>query len=189
MNPFETVCRPGKIDRKNVFVKIRFDGRELSITGVIAPTRRGDADCCGQITDELSEITDFGPGWDAKMVKRLQAIWERWHLNGMRAGTKRQQKILEANADKLTGFINRYGQALEILEDAGAQPDRELPGINQYVRRLKEIRPDEPVRELIRQAHETGYSYGSQWLFEPVPEKVQRWLFECPETDIEPAWV
>ena len=34
-----------------------------------------------------------------------------------------------------------------------------------------------------------GYKYGSNWLYEEVPEDVIQWLQDLPDTDQEPAWV
>jgi hypothetical protein len=34
-----------------------------------------------------------------------------------------------------------------------------------------------------------GYKYGTQWLTKEVPQGVIEWLFNLPETDMEPAWV
>lgn len=34
-----------------------------------------------------------------------------------------------------------------------------------------------------------GYKYGSQWLYEEVPQDVIDWLFALPNADKKPAWV
>lgn len=77
----------------SVYVKIKYrvDGR-LSITGVHGPTSDGNAwGLCGQITDTLREIAEYGEGWDAASVSRLAEIWDCWHLNDMRAYCEHQR--------------------------------------------------------------------------------------------------
>lgn len=34
-----------------------------------------------------------------------------------------------------------------------------------------------------------GYKYGHSWLTEEVPQDVIDWLFNLPESPVEPAWV
>lgn len=52
------------------------------------------------------------------------------------------------------------------------------------------LRPDEhPEGLLCRPCPECGYKYGSEWKREEVPESVLRFLYECPEAAITPAWV
>jgi len=34
-----------------------------------------------------------------------------------------------------------------------------------------------------------GYKYGTSWKKEEVPEEIIKWLFDLPETKVQPAWV
>lgn len=36
---------------------------------------------------------------------------------------------------------------------------------------------------------DNGYSYGSKWLYEPVPEDVLAYLKNLPDTTVTPAWI
>lgn len=177
---FERVCRLGAVRIGNrdadVFVKITHENGRLSMSGVEGPLRNGDAlGGCGQIGMSLrpEQFVSFADGWDAESVARLLAVWERWHLSDMRAGTPKQEEYLrtrgEAEADPLyreaphafaakMGFASYYDMACKWLEEAGLQPD-------------------------------DGYRYGSRWLREEVPADVLEWLAALPETDKQPAWV
>lgn len=68
-------------------------GPKLSFTGVVGPTGDGDAfGSCGQIVDCLAEVRpNEAEGWTAALVAELRAMWERWHLNDMRAGCEHQR--------------------------------------------------------------------------------------------------
>jgi hypothetical protein len=88
------------VDRRGterpVFVKVNWDGRRLSITGVEGP--RNDGNCyggCGQIRLDESRPAR---GWHAEDVSRLRQVWERWHLNDMRAGCAHQREANWNNA-------------------------------------------------------------------------------------------
>jgi hypothetical protein len=78
-----------------VFVEVKYsnDGR-LSMTGVVGPRSNGDcAGSCGQINmgmkvDELR----LAPGWTGGQLQRLFEVWDRWHLNDMRAGCEHQRE-------------------------------------------------------------------------------------------------
>lgn len=92
------ILNPGKVPLftnvlSSVFVKVeRRDDGQLSIIGVIGPKKNGDClGSCGQIVDELSEITEFSEEWDVSKVARLAELWNRWHLNNMRPGCPHQR--------------------------------------------------------------------------------------------------
>ena len=70
----------------NAFCKISLDesGR-LSITGVVGPMSSGNAKgSCGQCIDEIQQGTPTEE-WTAEMLQKFCEVWDRWHLNYMRA--------------------------------------------------------------------------------------------------------
>lgn len=145
-------------DLVDVWVKVEMNdqrnpqhGPELSISSVVGPKPNGDAwGGSGQCRD--LNIVSYADGWDADMVASLLAIWERWHLNGMQAGSPAQRQWLRDNPAEFPGYpIDHYSWTKARLVAAGLQPD-----------------PD------------TGYSYGSSWLYEPVPNDVITWLRGLP---------
>ena len=102
------------------------------------------------------------------MLRKFFAVWERWHLNDLTAGSPAQEEFLRTHAAEWetykanAGSIpSHYTWACKVLATAGLHPD---PGHN-------------------------GYRYGSAWLKEEVPEDVLAWLRALPDTDVMPAWV
>lgn len=79
--------------RVNVSIEIRLtdqpQGQRLSITGTA--TGPGRYEAAGQCLDEIRKVTQFAPGWDAARRDALLDIWERWHLNDMRAECEHQR--------------------------------------------------------------------------------------------------
>jgi hypothetical protein len=94
MEPFKKVVNPGKTNYGQLFVTISYtNGGRLSITGVEGPRANGDAfGTCGQCTDALKRIETYSEGWNASLADDLYVIWERWHLNDMRAGCEHQRR-------------------------------------------------------------------------------------------------
>lgn len=87
------VINPGSNKNGNVFCKISIVNGKLSIVGVEGPKSNGNCKgSCGQI-DPL-KIDNFKPLWNQELVDKLNVIWDRWHLNDMRAGTILQEKAI-----------------------------------------------------------------------------------------------
>lgn len=131
-----------------VFVEVEWDGKRLSFRGVEGP--RSNGHCwggAGQIDLLDAEPVSYSSGWDADKVKLLAGLWERWHLNDMRAGTPRQEAYLrDPQVRRDIRNDSRYDPSpfratLRALEAAGLQPD-------------------------------DGYSYGSKCMTEAVPDEV-----------------
>ena len=71
----------------------------------------------GQGTDYVLE--HFGT---APYVRELCAIWRRWHLNGMRPGTRPQFLALSVHAQELKGAADHFGAAEALLTELGLNP-------------------------------------------------------------------
>jgi hypothetical protein len=169
---FTRIVHPGSSDETGrLFIKIEWrphcdmnhDKRSrLSITGVEGPKANGNArGGCGQIVMSGLHVDTYNTqeGWTTAMLNRLAVVWDRWHLNDMRAGTPAQMQWLREREHEYPGYpIDHYTWAKEGLAAAGLQPDN-------------------------------GYSYGSAWLHEEVPDDVLTWLRDLPETNAHPAWV
>jgi hypothetical protein len=74
-----------------------------------------------------------------KDIERLVEIWEKYHLNDLQAGSKRQNKIIEEWLEKGNKFSHE--EVGKVLREAGVHFDN-------------------------------GYTYGSQWLYQPIPDSV-----------------
>ena len=77
--------------RYHVFVEIEYNNKGLSITGEETTKNKKYFRSRGQITLDPNEI-EFAPGWNKEKVERLENIWNKWHLNDMRAGCEHQRK-------------------------------------------------------------------------------------------------
>lgn len=92
---------------------------ELSIVGEVWRPDRRDINQGGQCVETIREHRP-----DDKDVQRLCDIWERWHLNGMMAGTRPQRDAVE---EWMEGREERYDFAAaqdhllerELLTDRG----------------------------------------------------------------------
>lgn len=183
--PFTRVLLPGRIPttgagtRGDVFVTVKWsdDGR-LSITAVEGPDQHGNAaGGAGQCRDALERIGKYRPGWDAATVARLRDVWERWHLNDMRAGCEHQRAAgwsdRPIDPDKPT---DSYG----IHFEGQQSPSWNLLGW---------VRPDEhPGGLLTRECEECGYRYGTAWVREDVPADVVEWLRDLPQAERKHPW-
>lgn len=57
--------------------------------------RRGNPSSAGQMIDEIVDVTKPAAGWTLDEIAELRALWERWHLNLMRAGCAHQTVVWE----------------------------------------------------------------------------------------------
>lgn len=138
---------PGKVagdafSRKNCEAEVTWtlkNGR-FAMSGGIWEANKRDYIACGQIVDE---VADYFPE-DIKL-QRMRAIWQRWHLNDMQAGSKSQMDWLRANPIPEGEYRypkSYYGVASSRLAGAGLNPDAD------------------------------GYRYGHAWKMEELPAEV-----------------
>lgn len=154
------VVRIGVGPYGSVFCRITFQGGSLSITGVEGPMRNGDAKgSSGQIVMSPWEVEEYAPGWNSEKEKQFREVWERWHLNDLKAGSAVQEAYLREHPIQFKYPETHYGKACSVLSEAGLNPDSD------------------------------GYRYGSDWKFEEIPAEVIEWLAGLPDTDVTPTWV
>ena len=108
----------------SLFVTVEWDGSRLSLTGVEGPKANGDAKgSCGQCVGSIDDLTTYAPEWDKAKAERLKGLWERWHLNDMRAGSPAQEEFLRANPVTAAYPETHYDKATEALDAAGLNPE------------------------------------------------------------------
>lgn len=81
--------------RYSIYCHIILTNGELSITGVEGPLKSGNAvGSCGQIYGSI-DVDSVTPakGWTADSIREFLNVWERWHLNYMRAGCEHQRLV------------------------------------------------------------------------------------------------
>lgn len=165
MKDFTKVINPGKDIDGNIFCKIEYSNNRLRISGVVSPTSNSNyRGSCGQIMDNLLNCKP-GKDWDYEKIEMLYDIWNQYHLNDMLAGSPNQRACLAMHKLGNPGERVDYDTALEILGNAGIQPDPD------YLH------------------NEKPYKYGTAWLSIDIPEPILKWLYNLPETTIIPVWV
>lgn len=102
---------------KSVDLDVRLENGRLSISGVAYTGKKllkseRNLISAGQCIDSVKDII---PGV-------LAEIWERWHLNDMRAGTPAQEEALREVKDSFDR-LNWYDNACAYLENKGLLVD------------------------------------------------------------------
>lgn len=115
------------------------DYEELSMTGEIWNAARTDIIQGGPCLDA---VAGFFP--DNADVQKLVEIWRRWHLNGMRPGTREQLRHLDEF--RVKDPLNQYNRDCEVLEKASLL----MVGPQNY----------------------KNFMYGHGWLVEPLPPEI-----------------
>ena len=137
-----------------VSVEIRLDDGRLSICGTIWNSRHTDCLCGGQCLDEIFKYLH-----ENALFREIYGYWKNWHLNDMRAGTRKQENaIREYRKTNPYKTSDTYGENCEYLKSIGLLTDN--------------LADDEEfsVRE--------GYKYGSGWVTWRIPEDVIRRIEE-----------
>lgn len=110
---------------------------ELSIQGTVTHHGKGEGiSAAGQIVGGILRLYP-----ERTDVARIAAIWERWHLNGMKAGTREQAAALVG----LLPGVDWYDMACARLESAGLLVDR---GYKYGSKWLVEPLPEAVLREI-----------------------------------------
>lgn len=123
---------------------------ELSISGNIWNAAGTDIISGGQCS-----IGELFPG--NATVQRLVEIWGRYHLGGMKSGTREQEKFLADARIKAVYPKSQYELDCQVLEKAN----------------LLTVTGGEPVKNGNGQYVQRNYKYGTAWLVERLPADVE----------------
>lgn len=108
----------------------------------------------GQNADDLTnEALIPAEGFEYSDVLKVQSIWNRWHLNDLRAGTPKQEEFIREW--KLSHRYD-YTKACEALEEAGLLYDN---GYKYGSSWLKEELPTEVIKYLFSLPVVSGVSW------------------------------
>jgi len=133
-------------------------GVRISICGhVWNATTRTKLATGGQIIDVICTYFDHD-----RRVMRICALWDRWHLNDMKAGTRVQTAYLD-------GYKAALFNAGSVLKGAEAVAQVET------FRRLFQTNYHKTASGILKAAGllvDRGYKYGSAWLIEQPPAQV-----------------
>ena len=188
-----------------LFVEIRTEKRDqgrslrLCITGVVGPRSDGDAwGGCGQCVDELRGLRRLAAGWTAEQAARLREVWERWHLNDMRAGCEHQraeperwrmcpghylplsQRVRFIDETDGSGLVHIARTRATIPANCEGQEETRI--LDAYIAgQFYEGSVRCSLDKLSQPCPVCGYRYGSSWLYEEVPSDVLAWLQALPD--------
>ena len=126
---------------------------ELSICGNIWNSRHTDIVCGGQCIDEIAKYIK------TPLMQKIETIWKRWHLNGMKAGTPEQEVAVKKYRAE-HGRRYDYTELCEYLKQIGLY---EVEFTGKTVGRMYDHEP---------------YKYGHAWIIEDLPEWVVKWAKE-----------
>lgn len=160
----------GKIGDAEITCEVSLENRRLSIQG----SYKGSG---GQVISEFKEHDSRGylnlsqiepaKNWNSEKIVKFFDIWDKWHLNNMRAGCIHQREL---NWHKIRIIID------EPSENYGLHyPGQKQPSWNLF----SWIREEEhPQGLLCKPCPVCGYKYGTSWLFEEIPTEVVEFLEE-----------
>lgn len=120
--------------------------QELSICGEIWNSRKTDCVTCGQCLDEIAKYVH------TPLFKEIYELWDKYHLNGMHAGTPEQEAAVKEWMNQ--GNQYDYTEACKMLEKKG------LLEVNFTGMTVGRVYNNEP------------YKYGHGWVVGILPEEV-----------------
>lgn len=89
----EKTVMPGKVDGSEMYVKIKFENKRLSITGTYAGGGGQCVDTLRELAEKLNKENSFRPFWTEKTIKKLADIWDSWHLNDINPDCEHQRAL------------------------------------------------------------------------------------------------
>ncbi len=136
-------------------------GVEFSCSGDIWNSRHTDIIEGGQCLDEMLPYLK-----NDKLFIEIHSLWKQYHLNGLRAGTIKQEECLAEFKEEQKAIAD------EINKD---KRDFEKVSENDYRVSCKLL---ENHNLLIDTYDGEPYKYGSKWLFREIPEKALKRIEE-----------
>lgn len=122
---FSKVVYIGESVDGSIHCDIHYKDGNLSISGVIGS--KGNGDCtgsCGQIDSDIKAELDtivYASNWSKVKAFEFLDIWNEYHLNGMKAGTPKQEAFIKEW--KAQGNTYSYDSACEALKVANLYED------------------------------------------------------------------
>lgn len=143
------------------FAKIEYDGKRLSICGVVGPTSSGN--CKGSAGQCVDSIREGRPteDWTPDMLKKFCDIWERWHLNDMRPACEHQMEL---------GWAEEAGEEITLYHYSLT---RDASAAKKAVEKaaIEALRNGEPFTPTEEQTFFASLPYGLD-IYETPPEKL-----------------
>ena len=144
-----------KINPVTVEVELRdettnygFEYKEFSVCADVWNSKNTDIICAGQCLDEILPFME-GTKYE-KTFKLVYDLWKKWHLNGLKAGTPKQEEFCK---EWLNSHSYDYTTMCSELEARGLFTDN----FNGYGHK--------------KQYKNEPYNYGCDWAINIIPEE------------------
>lgn len=133
-----------------VYVGAKITDGRLSVVGTSYEGRKAERNfvSAGQCIVEARKVTEPAKGFSRADLDRLVEIWDRWHLNDMRAGCEHQRRWGWDTMHRLESKVGGWDY------------------------KIKETAKVKAFKRIGRKCPACGYSYGSAWLREELPQDV-----------------
>lgn len=167
MDNFHKIISFGKIPYQSsqatnlLELEITFKNGVLSFAGDVWNNNFSDIVCGGQCQGVFIE--------HKPEFEELYQLWNRWHMNDLRAGTPEQEEFLR-NYQNTHNWTRGFDNTCQVLKDNNLYE----VNLTEYAQTNPDFLKANPkFREQIEKS-ETPlmYKYGSGWLKETVPEPV-----------------
>ncbi len=129
-------------------------GMEFTCSGDIWNSRHTDILCDGQCLDEMLPYLKHD-----KLFMEIHSLWKQYHLNGLNAGTIKQENCLAEFKDERKAIADEINEGKRDFEKVSESDYEVSCKLLENHNLLIDTYEDEP------------YKYGSKWLFREIPEK------------------
>lgn len=156
MNKVSKVIKFNGKNRRMVLgleIKLNDEGR-FSASGLMKFGWEIGGQCLDDMKAELTRL-----GYKCEKLNAILPYWKRWHLNDLRAGSPRQEKVVRERMAK--GLPTDYDTMCSVLKELGLYEDKEF------------IYNGKP------------YEYGVAWLTEELPVDVKKGIEAVMEMPLE----
>lgn len=183
----EVYTSTGSTKMVNAYVEIEYKDGKLSLHGVIGPVRGGNCyGSCGQCNEEISKGVPT-EDWTKEMLQKLCDIWDKWHLNNMRAYCQHQKELGWREQARENITLYRYRLVNEARE---RKSDAEKAALK-ALQNGKTFTPSEEqvfyatMADSVEQYEELNSPYYEPWkgvVYKPTETKARGWV-RYDETD------
>lgn len=177
----EVYTSRGTTQMENAYVEIEYTDGRLSLHGVIGPRVGGNCmGSCGQCDEEISKGVPT-EDWTQEMLEKLCDVWDKWHLNDMRAYCQHQKELgwREQAREKIT--LYRY----RLKDEARKKKKEAEKAALQALRNGEKFTPTEEqvffavMADSVEQYEELSSPYYEPYngvVYKPTETKTRGWV-------------
>lgn len=139
----------------DIYLKDTPNGKEFTASGLVWNSTHTNCIMGGQCLDTLLKYSELA---NNELYNKIYKFWTLYHLNGMHAGTKQQEKFIKEHQNELQS----------VLEELQAENKYNYKYISNYEATCELLK-----RNNLYEVEYNGkpYKYGHGWLFYKIPTK------------------